>query len=287
MTSSLQRLLASGIVRYSQVWEDHALVEGALDVGAEDDVLSIASAGCNVLALLLCEPRSVTAVDLNPAQIALVELKLRAIEALTWEELVRLLGVAPGSDRLALYERVRPRLTPQARAHWDDAHATIESGIHWSGRLEAYFRGFALAVLPRVHGADVVARMLSMDDAAAQARFFADVFGSAALHEAFTSYFTRERLAGEGRDARQMRYVESFDVAEHFWERFRWALTSLPTRGNFYMCSFLTGTYASEEATPPYLRRASYARLRSLVPRVRTVLGEVGDVLRDGPRGIL
>jgi S-adenosylmethionine-diacylglycerol 3-amino-3-carboxypropyl transferase len=35
---------------------------------------------------------------------------------------------------------------------------------------------------------------------------------------------------------------------------------------------------------PPYLQRENFSRLRSLVPRVRTSLGEVGDVLRAGPR---
>jgi S-adenosylmethionine-diacylglycerol 3-amino-3-carboxypropyl transferase len=284
MTESLERLLASGIVRYSQVWEDHALLEDGLEITPDDDVLSIASAGCNVLALLLREPRSVTAVDLNPAQLALVELKLRAIEELTWEQFVRLIGVAPGDDRLHLYERVRPRLSRGACAHWDDAHPVIEAGIHWSGRLEAYFHGFAAEVLPRVHPPDVVARVLAMDDTTAQTRYFDEVFGVDALHSAFKSYFTRERIAGEGRDARQMRYVETIDVTHHFWQRFRWALTAIPTRGNYYLHSFMTGRYASENAVPPYLRRENFDRLRSLVPRVRTVLGEVGDVFRDAPR---
>src|SRR5580692_4136183 len=118
-TSSLHKLLADGTVRYSQVWEDHALVEEGLDVRPGDDVLSIASAGCNALGVLLREPKSVLAIDLNPAQVALVELKLRAIEVLEWGELVAFLGITPHEHRIALYERVRPRLGQRARAYWD------------------------------------------------------------------------------------------------------------------------------------------------------------------------
>ncbi len=283
VTSSLHKLLADGTVRYSQVWEDHDLVTRGLEVGPEDDVLSIASGGCNALALLLREPKSVTAIDLNPAQVALVELKLRAIEALEWEDFVSLVGVAPHADRLSLYDRVRPRLGGRARAYWDSQGATITAGIHWSGRLEAFFRGFHAGVLPKVHAPELLARFLDLSDPAAQARLFDTAIGSPELKSAFTAYFTRERLASEGRDPRQMIYVDAMDVSGFFWERFRWVLTTLPARGNFYVHSFLTGRYADPVAVPPYLQRANYPRLRALLPRMRVELTDVESALRQGP----
>ncbi len=283
MTSSLHKLLADGTVRYSQVWEDHLLVEEGLDVRAGDDVLSIASAGCNALAALLREPKSVHAIDLNPAQVALVELKLRAIEALPWEDFVALLGIAPHEGRMGLYERVRPRLPDRARAYWDTQEIALTSGVHWSGRLEAFFRGFHAEVLPTVHPPEVVARLLALNDPAAQALFFERDFGTPALRRAFTSYFTRERLASEGRDPRQMRYVDAMDVAGYFWDRFRWVLAALPARDNFYVSSFLTGRYADLTSLPPYLARANYDRLRALLPRFSVELGDVEGALRDRP----
>ncbi|HEY2515657.1 MAG TPA: DUF3419 family protein [Polyangiaceae bacterium] len=286
MSSSLHKLLAEGVIRYSQVWEDHALVEGALDVGPGDDVLSIASAGCNVLALLLRQPRSIVALDLNPAQTSLVELKLRGIEALERDELGRLIGVFPGDDRLALYERVRGGLSPAAQQFWDAREPLIAEGIHGSGRLEQFFRGFYEGLLPAVHAAETTARLLAMNDPAEQTRFFETTYGTEAMHRAFTGYFTRERLASEGRDPRQMRYVAAMDVAEFFWGRFRWVTTSLPARDNFYLHSFLTGRYpAVEEALPPYLQREPYARLKALVPHVRIELADVESALRGSPAG--
>src|SRR6478735_4860684 len=80
-----------------------------------------------------------------------------------------------------------------------------------------------------------------------------------------------------------MRYVEQIDVAGFFWHRFRWVMTSLPTRGNFYLSSFLTGRYANENAVPPYLRRENYERLRAAIPRVRLERGEIGDYLEAHP----
>ncbi len=62
------------LLRYGSVWEDHRLVEEALTICPDDDVLCIASAGCNALHLLLQGARSVVAVDVSVAQLALSEL---------------------------------------------------------------------------------------------------------------------------------------------------------------------------------------------------------------------
>ena len=63
--NEINEVLKQPVIRYSQVWEDYALLEEGLDIQPDDHVLSIASAGCNALALLLKGPASVTALDLN------------------------------------------------------------------------------------------------------------------------------------------------------------------------------------------------------------------------------
>jgi len=285
MTSSLHRVLADGTVRYSQVWEDHALVEDGLAIAHDDDVLSIASAGCNALGVLLREPKSVLAIDLNPAQVALVELKLRAIEVLEWDDFVGFLGLRPHPQRLDLYARIRPRLDERTRGFWDSQEIALAGGVHACGRLEAFFRGFYADVLPTVHGPEAIARLFAITDPVEQARFFEAEIGTPALRDAFTSYFTRERLASEGRDPRQMVYVEAMDVAGYFWERFRWVMTALPAGTNFYVHSFLTGHYRDIAAVPPYLRQENYLRLRALLPRFRVELGDVESALLSRPAG--
>ena len=44
-------------------------------------VLTISSAGCNVLDYLLEKPKHITAVDLNEAQLAVLDLKLACVAA--------------------------------------------------------------------------------------------------------------------------------------------------------------------------------------------------------------
>ncbi|MAA79122.1 MAG: S-adenosylmethionine--diacylglycerol 3-amino-3-carboxypropyl transferase, partial [Deltaproteobacteria bacterium] len=69
----INEVLSQSLIRYSQVWEDEDTLKEALQIKPNDRVLSIGSAGCNALALLMAGADKVVAVDLNPAQIALIQ----------------------------------------------------------------------------------------------------------------------------------------------------------------------------------------------------------------------
>jgi S-adenosylmethionine:diacylglycerol 3-amino-3-carboxypropyl transferase len=74
----LDRLFALWFERfvYNQIWEDPSVDLEALQLDETSRVVTIASGGCNVLNYLLAGPKSIVAVDLNPAHIALTKLKL-------------------------------------------------------------------------------------------------------------------------------------------------------------------------------------------------------------------
>src|SRR5512139_904038 len=69
-------------LRYAQCWEDADVLLEALAVRPGDVCLSIGSAGDNTLALLIRQPACVIAVDVNPAQIACLELRVAAYRRL-------------------------------------------------------------------------------------------------------------------------------------------------------------------------------------------------------------
>ena len=76
----LERLFTlafSGLV-YPQIWEDPTVDMAALELGPGKRIITIASGGCNVMTYLLADPEEIIAVDLNPAHVALLELKLTA-----------------------------------------------------------------------------------------------------------------------------------------------------------------------------------------------------------------
>lgn len=74
---------------YNACWEDPAVDRAALALGPGDTVLVITSAGCNALDYALAGAGRVHAVDANPRQTALLQLKLAAVAALNHEDFSR------------------------------------------------------------------------------------------------------------------------------------------------------------------------------------------------------
>ncbi|HRE83196.1 MAG TPA: DUF3419 family protein [Opitutaceae bacterium] len=96
-------------IRYAQVWEDADILLSALDIQPTDTVVSIASAGDNALALLGAGAARVVALDLNPAQLACLELRVAAYRTLTHAELLYLMGSRSSCPRNpSLVERPAP-----------------------------------------------------------------------------------------------------------------------------------------------------------------------------------
>jgi S-adenosylmethionine-diacylglycerol 3-amino-3-carboxypropyl transferase len=87
-------------IRYAQCWENADILLEGLDIQPGETCLAIASAGDNSLAMLTREPERVIALDLSPAQLACLELRVAAYRALEHSELLVLMGSRPGSNRL-------------------------------------------------------------------------------------------------------------------------------------------------------------------------------------------
>ncbi len=93
----------SGLV-YPQIWEDPRVDLDALDLRDGEHVVAIASGGCNVLSYLTAAAVRVTAVDLNPAHIALNRLKLAATRNLPdYQSFHRFLAQADTSENVRVY----------------------------------------------------------------------------------------------------------------------------------------------------------------------------------------
>jgi S-adenosylmethionine-diacylglycerol 3-amino-3-carboxypropyl transferase len=271
------------VLRYSQVWEDHLVLERGLRIGPDDDVLSIGSAGCNVLALLLAEPRRIVAVDASPAQGALLELKLAALRRLSHEQFAALLGAREGSERTRLYAALRPDLSAGARAWWDAHEDDLRAGPIRRGMLDRYFQAFQEQYLSRLVDPAALERFFELEDLERQTEVFEREIATPELEEAVRARFGRDAMSGSARDESQFRHVEEEDVAGYFWRRFRHVCTTLPARGNFYLEWFLTSRYRDLALGPPYLRPLNFERLRELAERVTVVVDDLSGFLERQP----
>jgi len=77
---------------YNQCWEDPRLDRVALELTPQDRVLVITSAGCNAIDYALAGAGHVHAVDMNPKQNHLLDLKLVGAKHLDYETFFQLFG---------------------------------------------------------------------------------------------------------------------------------------------------------------------------------------------------
>ena len=169
--SRIESRASFDLIRYANSWEDADLLCAALKPAPGKRILSIASAGDNAFAML-AEGAHVVAVDLSPAQLALVELKKVAIQKLDDDALFRFLGVRPAVGRFLSYTFLRDHLSDGTRAYWDANVEAIEGGVIHAGRFENYFRIFRQRVLPFVHSKREVNELLVPRDEVGRRRFY-------------------------------------------------------------------------------------------------------------------
>ena len=252
-------------IRYAQCWEDADILLQALDIQPGDTCLSIASAGDNTLAMLSRAPARVIAVDLNPAQLACLELRVAAYGRLEHPELLELIGSRPSGRREELYNRCRLQLSPAGRSFWDARPGDIRRGIGRAGKFERYLALFRQRCLPLIHTGRRVARLLAGGTPGQRLAFYQQEWDTWRWRFLFHLFFSRPVLGRLGRDPAFFTYVEG-SVAGRILERTRYALTVLDPAANPYLQWILLGRHAA--ALPYALRPENFEAIRANLDRL-------------------
>lgn len=265
------------LIRYAQVWEDADVLLEALGVQPGQVVLSIASAGDNALALLTRKPERVIALDLSPAQLFCLELRVAAYRTLSHPELLELMGSRPSARRLEFYRRCRPLLSKDGGRFWDARSAEIGRGIGAVGKFERYFELFRRRALPLVHSRERIAQLLRGGTLVERRSFYEKHWNNRRWRWMFKIFFSRFVMGRLGRDPSFFQYVEG-SVADRILQRARHALTELDPAKNPYMQWILTGTHAT--ALPLALRAEHFDGIRSNLDRLEWHCCPIEDFLK-------
>jgi len=271
-----------GRISYAQSWEDPIVLQRALGVGPDDDVLSICAAGDNSFALAIAGARSVTAIDLSAPQIALAKLKLVAAQHLDLERFRSFLGVGPIGQRVFLYHELRAHIDDPTRLFWDAHEAWIREGILGCGAFEKYLATFRTRLLPLVHRRSTIQALMACTSLEEQRRFFDDKWDSFRWRTLFRVFFSQAVMQRTGRSAAQFAHVDG-PVSKAFMARAEHALTELPVSGNPFLAWMLLGTYADVENSHPYLSEAGHAALAQVADRIHFVHDDLVGHLRGCP----
>ena len=272
------------LIAYSTLWEDHYVLAKALDIKSNDNILSITSAGCNVLSMLLENPRSITAIDLNPSQTAFFKLKLAGIKYLEHENFLKLFGYIPSTIAWDIYKELEDCIDIDTREYFDERKEYFITGLCHCGKLEKYFRGFAhklISSLANPSEIDTILKMSSLED---QKENLAKLF-TPEFNQAFLDYFDQSNQSQHGRDQEKYKHVKEENIANCLLERFKESANTTLLANNFYTQYLLTGNYLSIDNSYPYLQKENFEKLKTLIHKVKVVTEEIEKHMLSCPHG--
>ena len=255
-----------------------------MDVQVGDTCLSIASAGDNALALAGAGAGRVIAVDLSPAQIACLELRVAAIRSLTHAQFLELLGQNPSPDRQTHYRRCRAILSDDSRRFWDRNPSLIDQGIAQGGKFERYLRAFRRFVLPLVHSRDTVKQLFELESEEDRRNFYEKRWNNKRWDLLCRMFFSRASLGRLGRDPSFMNFADE-PVWKSLQRRIPNAFVKQRPADNPYLQWILEGRFVS--ALPYAWRAENFDRIRANVDSLEWRCDSIEQVLSEMPQGSL
>jgi len=259
---------------YNQCWEDPAIDNEVLNIGPDDRLVMITSAGCNALDYLLRGPAFIQCVDVNPHQNALLELKLAAIATLSYEQFFEMFGRGRLRDNRRIYREVlRMRLSEPARRIWDRRIGYFEEsgvGLYFHGTA-GFFARFMHFYLNTWRGLRSELRdFQQISSLRQQATFYRTKIAPKLWSPLVRSIMRRpEILTLLGVPAEQIAQMkrDGTDVSSSIEAMIERTLTTIPISENYFWRVYLNGYYPAN-CCPNYLMRENFDLLKERASRI-------------------
>lgn len=282
----LERLVFRGIV-FNMSWEDPEMDRQAFRLTPNDTVISITSAGCNPLNFLCQRPRRLISIDGNPAQNAIMELKLAAIENLDYETFFDIFAARRPAVVTKVYRsQLRPRLTEQARAFWDKNLWMAYRGLYYFGKTGLALRLIRHVLLRMGISQRRIEQLFETESLEQQAALYYK-YAAPRIWGPVTEWLCKSRwfMYLCGVHPRQFQLVNGrHDMYQYVKERISYVTTQVPMYDNYFLSIALTGRFRGRHV-PPYLLQENFETLRDNLDRVTVVNGWLGPFLDTQPEG--
>jgi S-adenosylmethionine-diacylglycerol 3-amino-3-carboxypropyl transferase len=274
---------------YNTCWEDPRLDREALQLGPDDTVLVITSAGCNALDYALTEPRHIYAVDVNPRQNALLELKLAGIRNLDFETFFRVFGNGRLEGVREVYRhKLRDGLSEWSQKYWDRRIKFFDSKRRTfyyrgtSGSFARLMNAYADRVLKLRPWIDSILAATSLDE---QRRIYREHLRDRIWTRLMRFVMNRDAtlsLVGVPRAQRfQVENQYEGGIVKFIQDCLDAVFGELPLADNYFWRVYITGSY-TRECCPEYLKPDNFERLRNgLADRISVHTDTVGGFLAE------
>lgn len=254
---------------YNTCWEDPRLDRVALDLDADDNVLVITSAGCNALDYTIAKPNHVYAVDMNPRQNALLELKKAGIRELPFDDFFRMFGEGflPGV-RTTYMQKLRRHLTPRSQVFWDKRMRWFENSrrsFYYRGTSGTFARMIRLYTDKIVKVGPQIQKLLNADTVEEQQHIYFNE-----MYDKFWTGFlkftmnrdTTMSLLGVPKDQRkQIEDQYPGGLVKYIQDCIEGVFAKLPMKDNYFWRVYMDGKY-TRECCPEYLKEDNFNELR-------------------------
>lgn len=254
---------------YNTCWEDPRLDRQALQLTSEDRVLVITSAGCNALDYAITGPAHVYAVDMNPRQNALLELKIAGIRKLEFEDFFKLFGYGYHAKAAEIYRStLRDGLSPWAQTYWDRWITFFDSSkrsFYFRGTSGSFARGINFYIDRVARVRPEINQLMECRDLKEQVEVYEgikDRFWRRSLRFAMNRDTTLSMLGVPKAQRRQIEKQYPGGIVKFIEDSIEAVFAKLPIYDNYFWRVYITGRY-SPECCPEYLKADNFAKLKA------------------------
>jgi S-adenosylmethionine-diacylglycerol 3-amino-3-carboxypropyl transferase len=281
--------LYSRSLLYNTCWEDPAIDHQALNLNAQSTIAMITSAGCNALDYALASPKHIYAIDANPKQNAVLELKMAGIRSLDFDDFFALFGRGQHEQCRPLYHaHLRQHLSAPSRAFWDEhmswfSNNGVRNSFYYHGLsgLVAYSLALFLRCRPALRRA--IKELLEARTLTEQQEIYdrkvAPLFWNRGMRFAVSNRVTMSLLGVPHAQTHAVADSHNQGIAGFIEESLRFVFREIPLADNYFWQVYLRGHY-TPECCPSYLQYDNFMALKNGgVDRITPVTSYVTNFL--------
>jgi S-adenosylmethionine-diacylglycerol 3-amino-3-carboxypropyl transferase len=253
---------------YNTCWEDPRLDRRALQLTDRDRVLVITSAGCNALDYAIAGAGHVHAVDMNPRQNALLELKIAGIRQLQFEDFFKLFGDGYHPRAAEIYQQtLRRTLSPWAQAYWDRWIKFFDSprrSFYFRGTSGSFARGINFYINRVARVRNEITDLMDAQSTSEQARIYEgirDRFWRRSLRFAMNRDTTLSMLGVPKAQRQQIEKQYPGGILRFIEDSMEAVFARLPISDNYFWRVYITGRY-TPTCCPEYLKAENFQLMK-------------------------
>lgn len=268
-------------LNYSFGNEDWNTESQALQIKPDDHVFCITASGDRPLHLLLEGCKHITALDANPVQNYLFDLKCAALRTFDYDTYIGFLGGSPRDDRDILFRQLLDQLDPEAARFWFNHPKMIRKGALYQGSVERLT--YNVAVLTRLLRPKKVEKLFAFKDLAEQREFVHNEWDTFFMRNIFSIGLSRTLMNIFAVDPGLRSYVDpNISLGTYIYERMLNSLSHCLAKDNL-LVSLLFRGFIEKSAFPPYLQQESSQIIKQRLDRVSYVTQDVVSYLAKAP----